>query len=175
MAASGIISDPVARVVSAMFQPIRRSPDGQGIVVGTDQALGYAATLGLSLAVYRLVAAMMRGGDRRSSVDDDGSRGSGGTLGLPSFLQTFLRAALFRKIQDGDSYHRAAYGRDGKTNNGKKNKGDDSAGPDMQHRGSCHCGSIRFTVSLELLSMLMAVCAMNQDQQDTGPNACTYS
>ena len=159
--ASGIISDPVARVVSAMFQPIRRSPDGQGIVVGTDQALGYAATLGLSLAVYRLVAAMMRGGERRSSVDDDGSRGSGGVLGLPSFLLTFLRAALFRKIQDGDSYHRAAYGRDGKTSNGKKNKGDDSAGPDMQHRGSCHCGSIRFTVSLELLLLLMAVCAMN--------------
>ena len=146
--ASGIISDPVARVVSAMFQPIRRSTDGQGIVVGTDQALGYAATLGLSLAVYRLVAAMMRGSDRRSSVDDYGGRGSsGGILGLPSFLLTFLRAALFRKIQDGDSYHRAAYGRDGKTSHGRKKKGDDSAGPDMQHRGSCHCASIRFTVS----------------------------
>ena len=76
--ASGI-ADPIARVVSAVFlQPIRRSPDGRGIVVGPDQALGCAATLGLSLAVYRLVAAMMRGGDRRSSIDDDGSRGSGG-------------------------------------------------------------------------------------------------
>ena len=152
------IADPVARLVSAVFQPIRRSPDGSGIIVGTDQALGYAATLGLSLAVYRLVAAMVRGGDsRRSSVDDDGSQSSSssGILGLPSFLLTFLRAALFRKIQDGDSYHRAAYGRDG-TNSSKKKKkkGDVSSGPDMQHRGSCHCGSIRFTVSLERVVLL---------------------
>ena len=146
------IADPVARLVSAVFQPIRRSPDGSGIIVGTDQALGYAATLGLSLAVYRLVAAMVRGGgSRRSSVDDDGSQSSSsGILGLPSFLLTFLRAALFRKIQDGDSYHRAAYGRDGTNgSSSKKKKADVSAGPDMQHRGSCHCGSIRFTVSLE--------------------------
>jgi hypothetical protein len=150
--ASGI-ADPIARVVSAVFlQPIRRSPDGRGIVVGPDQALGCAATLGLSLAVYRLVAAMMRGGGSGRSVvdaDADGPPTSGraGTVltSLPSFLLTFLRAALFRKIQDGDPYHRAAYGGGG---GGSKKKRDDSAGPDMQHRGSCHCASIRFTVSL---------------------------
>ena len=145
--ASGI-ADPVARIVSSMFaQPLRRSPDGQGIIVGTDQALGYAATLGLSLAVYRIVAAMLRG--NRRSVDDDDrsaddtSSSSRSILSLPSFLLTFLRAALFRKIRDGDSYHRAAYGRD----HHQQKKGEDSAGPDMQHRGSCHCASIRFTVS----------------------------
>lgn len=147
------IADPVARIVSSMFaQPLRRSPDGQGIIVGTDQALGYAATLGLSLAVYRLVAAMLRG--NRRSVDDDDrsaddtSSSSRSILSLPSFLLTFLRAALFRKIRDGDSYHRAAYGRDNhqqKKGAGKK-KGEDTAGPDMQHRGSCHCASIRFTL-----------------------------
>jgi len=148
--ASGI-ADPVARIVSSMFtQPLRRSPDGQGIIVGTDQALGYAATLGLSLAVYRLVAAMMKGS--RRSVDEDRDGGGStdassgrGILTFPSFLLTFLRAALFRKIQDGDSYHRAAHGRDQKKGNAKK-KGEDLAGPDMQHRGGCHCGSIRFTL-----------------------------
>ena len=166
------IADPVARIVSSMFaQPLRRSPDGQGIIVGTDQALGYAATLGLSLAVYRLVAAMLRG--NRRSVDDDDrsaddtSSSSRSILSLPSFLLTFLRAALFRKIRDGDSYHRAAYGRDNhqqKKGAGKK-KGEDTAGPDMQHRGSCHCASIRFTVSSlfrDWNGSFSALCAMSQ-------------
>mmetsp|Transcript_585 Transcript_585/g.1224 ORF Transcript_585/g.1224 Transcript_585/m.1224 type:complete len:515 (-) Transcript_585:263-1807(-) len=165
--------DPAARIVASLLRPLR-SPDGRGIILGPDQALGYAATLGLSLAVYRLVSAIARGGNNGGSVgssssssrrddkehcDDDGIRHNGtdnqalSLLSLPTFLLTFIRAALFRKIQDGDAYHRAAYGNNNQnattsstSGNGKGGKQQQDAGPEMQHRGSCHCGSIRFTL-----------------------------
>jgi hypothetical protein len=100
-----------------------------------DRALGAAASLGLSLAILRLVVFCAKAAKRLESSSDDlnqlSSLESAGNV-----WYSFMRNLIRRLLQEDDSH------KDSKGSSGIEGDG----GAIITHQGSCHCESVQFEV-----------------------------
>jgi hypothetical protein len=99
-----------------------------------DRALGAAASLGLSLAILRLVVFCAKAAKRLESSDDPNQLSSLESAG--NVWYAFMRNLIRRMLQEDDASPKDSKGSAGMEGDGAM----------ITHQGSCHCESIHFEV-----------------------------
>lgn len=129
-------SQSVAPILGSMATAIKASLKNPGTAGSADRALGAAASLGLCLAILRVVGSAYGASSRLENGDQfDGanaaSSSSAGTLShfIMSYMRTFLRRILL--AEDADVM---------------EDELDPNPSSCITHAGSCHCDSVVFEV-----------------------------
>jgi hypothetical protein len=116
-------------LTSAFTQSRRPGAPQTGSV---DRALGAAASLGLSLAILRLVVFCAKAAKRLETSDDPNQLSSLESAG--NVWYTFMRNIIRRLLQEDSP------------RDSKGSAGIESDGAIITHQGSCHCESVHFEV-----------------------------